>query len=49
MRWAEHIAWMVKMRNAYNIVVVRPEGKRPLGIPRCRQEGNIRLDLRETG
>jgi hypothetical protein len=28
-------------------LVARPEGKRPLGRPRRRWEGNINLDLRE--
>jgi hypothetical protein len=37
------------MRNAYNILVGKPEGKRPLGRPRSRREDNIRSDLRETG
>jgi hypothetical protein len=27
----------------------RPEGKRPLGRPRCKWEGNFKMDLRETG
>jgi hypothetical protein len=27
----------------------RPEGKRPLGIPRRRWEDNIRMDLQEGG
>jgi hypothetical protein len=31
------------------ILVGRPEGKRPLGRPRRRWEGEIRMDLRETG
>jgi hypothetical protein len=31
------------MRNAYKTVVRKPEGKRPLGRPRCRQEDNIRM------
>jgi hypothetical protein len=26
-----------------------PEGKRPLGRPRCRWEDNIKMDLREIG
>jgi hypothetical protein len=30
------------MRNAYNISVGKPEGKRPFGKPRCRWDGNIR-------
>jgi hypothetical protein len=30
-------------------LVGRPEGKRPLGRPRCRWENNIKLDLRDIG
>jgi hypothetical protein len=37
------------MRNAYNTLVGKPEGKRPLGRPRCRWEDNVRIDLREVG
>jgi hypothetical protein len=40
---------MEEMRNAYRILVVIPEGKRPLEIPRSRWEDNIRMDLRKTG
>jgi hypothetical protein len=36
MRWAGHVARMGKVRGAYNILVGRPEGRRPLGRPRCR-------------
>jgi hypothetical protein len=35
------------VRGAYNILVGRPEGRRPLGRPRCRWEDNIKMDLRE--
>jgi hypothetical protein len=35
MRWAEHVGRMGETRNAYRILVGRPEGKRPLGRPRC--------------
>jgi hypothetical protein len=34
-------------RNAYRILVGEPEGKRPLGRPRCRWVENIKMDLRE--
>jgi hypothetical protein len=34
-------------RNAYRILVGKPEGKRPLGRPRHKWEDNIRMDLRE--
>ena len=27
----------------------KPEGKRPLGRPRCRWEDNIKMDLQEVG
>jgi hypothetical protein len=37
------------MRNAYNNLVGKPEGKRPLIRPRRRWEDNIRMDLREIG
>jgi hypothetical protein len=35
-RWAGHVARMGEKRNAYNIMVGKPEGKRPLGRPRRR-------------
>jgi hypothetical protein len=34
-------------RGVYRVLVGRPEGKRPLGRPRCRWEHNIKMDLRE--
>jgi hypothetical protein len=36
-------------RNAYRILVRKPEGKRPLGRPRCEQVDNIKMDFREIG
>jgi hypothetical protein len=36
MRWAGHIACMGEMRNAYNILVGKREGKTPLGKHRHR-------------
>jgi hypothetical protein len=49
MRWAGHVARMGKGRDAYRVLVGRPEGKRPLGRPRRRWEDNIKMDLREIG
>jgi hypothetical protein len=40
---------MGKKRNAYRILMEKPEGKRPLGRLRCRWVGNTKLDLREIG
>jgi hypothetical protein len=36
-------------RNAYGILMGKPEGKRPLGRPRRRWEDNMKMDLREIG
>jgi hypothetical protein len=49
MRWAGHVARMGEVRSAYNILVGRPEGRRPLRRPKRRWEDNIELDLREIG
>ena len=49
LRWAGHVARMGETRNAYRVLVGRPEGKRPLGRPRRRWEDNIKMDLREVG
>jgi hypothetical protein len=49
MRWAVHVACMGEGRGAYKVLVGRPEGKRPLGRPRCRWEDNIKIDLGEIG
>ncbi|KAJ4435849.1 hypothetical protein ANN_18468 [Periplaneta americana] len=49
LRWAGHVAHMGESRNAYRVLVGRPEGKRPLGRPRRRWEDNIKMDLREVG
>jgi hypothetical protein len=39
----------MEKRNAYRILVGKPEGKRTLGRPRCRWVDNIKMDLREIG
>jgi hypothetical protein len=49
MRWVGHVARMGEKRNTYRILVGKPEGKRPLGIPRRRWVDNIKMDLREIG
>ncbi|KAJ4427807.1 hypothetical protein ANN_25461 [Periplaneta americana] len=49
LRWAGHVARTGEFRNAYRVLVGRPEGKRPLGRPRRRWEDNIKMDLREVG
>jgi hypothetical protein len=49
MRWAGHVARMGEKRNAYRLLVGKPEGKRPLGRLRRRWVDNIRMDLGEVG
>jgi hypothetical protein len=49
MRCAGHVARMGKKRNAYRLLVGKPEGKRPLGRSRHRWVDNIRMDLGEVG
>ena len=49
LRWAGHVARMDESTNAYRVLVGKPEGKRPLGRPRCRWEDNIKMDFREVG
>jgi hypothetical protein len=49
MRWAGHVTQMGEKRNAYRLLVGRPEGKRPLGRPRCRWVNNIMTDLADVG
>ena len=49
MRWAGHEARMGERRGVYRVLMGKPEGKRPLGIPRRRWEDNIKMDLEEVG
>jgi hypothetical protein len=49
MRWAGLVACMGEGRDAYMILVGRPDGRRPLGRPRHRWEDNIKMDLQKVG
>jgi hypothetical protein len=49
MKLTGHVARMGEMRNAFKILVDKPEGKRPLGRTRYKWDYNIRMDLRELG
>jgi hypothetical protein len=49
MRWAGHVSRMGEMRNAYRILVGKPEGRRPLGRPRRKWVDNMKMVLREIG
>jgi hypothetical protein len=45
---AGHIACL-QVRNAYDILLGKPKGKRPLTRRRCTLEINIKIDLRAIG
>ena len=49
LRWAGHVALMEQFRNAYRVLVWKPESKEPLGRPRRRCQDNIKMNLREVG
>jgi hypothetical protein len=49
MRLEGHVESMGEVRGAYNILVGRPEERRPLGRPRRRWEENTKMDLGEIG
>jgi hypothetical protein len=49
MRLVEYVARMGKKRDAYRLLVGKPEGKRPLGRLRLRWVGKIKIDLGERG
>jgi hypothetical protein len=36
-------------KDVYGVLVGKPEGKRPLGMPKSRWEDNIRMKLQEVG
>jgi hypothetical protein len=48
LRWAGHVARKGERRDAYRVLVGKPEGRRPLERPRRRWEDNIKIDLREV-
>jgi hypothetical protein len=49
LRWAGHVARMDEKRNAYRILVGKPERMRPLGRRKYWWVDNIKIDLRENG
>ena len=49
MRLVGPVARMGKRSSVHRVLVGKPEGKRPLGRPRRKCEGNIKTDLQEVG
>jgi hypothetical protein len=48
-KWAGHVEYMGEARNAYTILVGKPDVKGPYGKPRHRREDNIKTDLKKIG
>jgi hypothetical protein len=47
MRWTGHVAQLNEKKNAYRLLVGKPERKTPLRRPRRRWVDNIKMDLGE--
>ena len=49
MSWTGHVVCMRERGGAsYRVLLEKPEGKRPLGKPRCRWEDNIQMYHQEV-
>jgi hypothetical protein len=46
MRWTGHVAWE---RSAYEDLIGKPDGERPLRKPRSKWQNNIKVDLNGMG
>ena len=49
MRLAGHVALVGDKKDAFRVLVGRPEGGRQVGRPRLRWEDNIKMALKEVG
>ena len=47
MKCVGHVGRMWERKGVYRVLVGKPEGKKPLGRPRRRWEGNIKMDLQK--
>ena len=45
---SRYVAHMKQSRNAYRVLMRKPEGNRPLGRPRRKREDSIKMDLKEV-
>jgi hypothetical protein len=46
---AENVARIGEGRGLFRVLVGKPEGKSPVGKPKCRREDNIKMDLKKVG
>jgi hypothetical protein len=49
MIWAGNVARVGERKGACRVLVLKLEGKGPLGRPRCRWEDNIKIYVQEAG
>ena len=49
MRWVGHVARKGERRIACRVLVVRSEGRRPLGTSTFRWDDNIKMDIEGIG
>jgi hypothetical protein len=49
MRMVGNVACIGEIKNVYKIWAGKPEGRRQVGRPRCRWEGNIKMNFKEIG
>jgi hypothetical protein len=49
MKCAGHVAHIGGERKVYKVLVGKPEGKKPLGRPRCRRQDGIKIAIRKIG
>jgi hypothetical protein len=49
MRWAVRVTSVGETRGAYKVLVGKPEEMRPIGRPRLKWEGNMKMELQEVG
>jgi hypothetical protein len=47
--WTGYVAQMGEKRTMYRLLIGKPEGKRPLGRPRCGWVDDIKIDHLEMG
>jgi hypothetical protein len=47
-REAGHVARIGERRSVYKVLMYKPDGKKPLGRPRCRWDGNIKMGRQEV-
>jgi hypothetical protein len=48
MKWAGHVEHVGEKKNACRFLVGEPIGNRSLGRPRCKWDGNVKMDQKEV-